>query len=258
VRALIVVALLAAPAPATADCRDSERPAELLRAGHAVDAHLLAEVLLVLCPAAPDAPRWRVVDALALHRLDEPERARARLTEVGGPRAAVLLAWSHLATGDRAAYAQAARALAPEAAARLATLAAAGDREAFRARAARLDAALRAAAERAHEDVRRARRRSPVAAALLSAVLPGAGQAYAGSWPAAGIALALNAVLIGATVELADRRLYLGAATTGLAASVFYAGNILNAADLAARRNQIAARPAYQALEELLVPEVRP
>jgi hypothetical protein len=39
---------------------------------------------------------------------------------------------------------------------------------------------------------------------------------------------------------------------------VFYVGNILNAADLAVRRNDVASRPSYRALEELLVPEASP
>jgi hypothetical protein len=251
--------LLPARAATTGDCAAAAgRPAELLRAGQVVDAHLVAEVLLAVCPTSEAAERWRIADALALHRLDEHERARARMEEIGGPRAGVLVAWSYLDAGDRRAYQMASRALAPDAAARLAVLAAVDDGDAFRARSAGLDAALRDAAGKAHGDYRRARGKSPTAAALMSAVLPGAGQAYAGSWQAAGIAFVLNAVLIGATVELADRELYLGAATTGLAASVFYVGNILNAADLAERRNHVASRPAYRALEELLVPETSP
>ena len=258
-RALIAFAFLLAPARAAAECSAAaSRPAELLRAGQAVDAHLVAEVLLAVCPDAAAAESWRIADALALHRLDEHERARARLAQVAGPRAGVLVAWSYLDAGDRQAYRSAARALSPEAAARLAVLAAVDDGEAFRATSAQLDAALREASGHAHAEYRRARGKSPTAAALLSAVLPGAGQAYAGSWQAAGIAFVLNAVLIGATVELADHELYLGAATTGLAASVFYVGNILNAADLAERRNDVASRPSYRALEELLVPEASP
>jgi hypothetical protein len=107
-------------------------------------------------------------------------------------------------------------------------------------------------------DYQRAHVRRPWLAGVLSAVLPGAGQAYAGSWQGAAVALVLNAALIGATAELATRRLYFSAAAAGTAASIFYVGNILNAADLAQRRNERASAPAREAMERLLIPEAYP
>jgi hypothetical protein len=100
--------------------------------------------------------------------------------------------------------------------------------------------------------------RRPWLAASLSVVLPGAGQAYAGSWQGAAVAFVLNAALIGACAELAVHKLYVTAGAAGLAASFFYAGNIMNAADLARRRNEMASAPARLELEHLLLPEAHP
>ena len=98
----------------------------------------------------------------------------------------------------------------------------------------------------------------PWLAAGMSVVLPGAGQAYAGSWQGAAVAFLMNAFLIGASVELVSHKLYLSAGAAGLAASFFYVGNVLNAADLAARRNEMAAAPARLELERQLLPEAHP
>ena len=56
--------------------------------------------------------------------------------------------------------------------------------------------------------------------------------------------------------ELAYNDLYFSAGATGLAVSVFYVGNILNAVDLAERRNEVASAPYRRALTELLLPSV--
>ncbi|HLB79857.1 MAG TPA: hypothetical protein VJJ77_05085, partial [Dongiaceae bacterium] len=98
----------------------------------------------------------------------------------------------------------------------------------------------------------------PWLAGLLSALVPGLGHGYAGAWDAAAVALVLDGVLIGSTIELARRELWFTAGATGLAASVFYVGNILSAADLAERRNAVAAAPAWEELERVLVPEAWP
>jgi hypothetical protein len=91
---------------------------------------------------------------------------------------------------------------------------------------------------------------------MLSAVLPGSGQLYAGSLQAAAVTFALNALFIGATVELARDHDYWTATAAGTVASFFYIGGVINAADLARRRDQLAAQPDADALEELLLPEL--
>ena len=98
--------------------------------------------------------------------------------------------------------------------------------------------------------------KSPALAGVMSALLPGSGQLYAGSLQAAAVTFVLNSLFIGATVELARDKLYVTAAAAGTAASFFYLGGIINAADLARRRNRIAQQPYADELEELLVPEV--
>ena len=238
----------------------SARLAALVRAGEDVDAHHLAQALQALCPADPAAARWRLLDAVALVRLEEAPRAREILSaallvpdRTLAAQAATLLAWSLWRSGDGEAFRAALGRVDARARARLETLAAPED-ELARA-AARLDADLRARvlplARRAH-----ARERRPWLAGTLSAILPGLGQAYAGSWEGAALAFVLNGVLIGATVELARHDLWFSAAATGTAASIFYVGNIANAADLARRRNEVATESSRAALEHLLVPEL--
>ncbi len=269
---LAVVCLVSAGAPAAAEsaapaagcpaARGGTRIAELLAGRRFVEAHLLAELITTICPDESDAPRWRIFDAVALLRLDEPEPARELLAQVAeshgehAGRARIVLAWSYLRSHDRQAYQETLSAVPAPARLRLDALDAAGDRGRFRRAASALDAALRTDALAAHDRLLRARCKRPWLAGLLSAVLPGAGQVYAGSWQGAAVSFLLNGVLVGATVELARNELYFSAAATGLAASIFYVGNILNAADLADRQNDLAALPARDALERLLVPEV--
>lgn len=242
---------------------------EHLRAHHLLDAHQLAQTLLALCPSSPLRFRWKVLDALALDQLDEPVRARQALFDVanGGPpaerqTAAMLLARAHLAAGDDDAFRRALASLPPHEANRLLLFQARDNPGTF----LQLLTVPTAGAAPTPSDTllqvqvydRARHTRRPWLAGTLSAVLPGAGQVYAGSWQGGAVAFVLNAVLIGATVELAYHHLYASASAAGVAASIFYVGNILNGADLAARRNEQAARPAEEALERLLVPEAYP
>ena len=238
---------------------------EELRLGHAVDVHHLARALSLLCEPPDD--EWAILDALALVELDETERARQQLValtttatdESLRTRARVLLAWTHLATNDADAFAATIAPLDVRDRTRLELLAAADDADRFAATLARWPANARgelAALHARYDDARTLRR--PWLAGTLSALLPGAGQVYAGSWQAAAVAFVLNGVFITATVELGRRDLWAAAAATGLGASFVYLGNILNAAELARRRSETAAAPARATLEEHLVPERRP
>jgi hypothetical protein len=278
---LAAAALAAAPARAEpgaaalacGDARGEQAVVARLRAGQHLDAHGLAQALDLLCPddatAAPDMRfRLKLLDALALLELDEPVRARALLAEAAGAatatapvrrRAALLSAWSHLRGGDEAAFRAALPGLDPEARERLGLYEAAGDARAFAAAAAAMPSAPPPDLLRSAEAYRQASRTKLTGlAGTLSAVLPGLGQAYAGSWQAAAVALVLNAAFIGATVELVRRELYFTGAAAGLGASFFYVGNIINAVDLAGQRNERAAAEPRRALERLLVPEAHP
>lgn len=238
-----------------------------IREHHRLDAHQLTEMLLLLCPSSPRRFRWRTLDALVLQDLDEPARAQAALSDViqDAPlperrRAATLLALSYARQGDAAAFAVALGRLPPDTTARLRAFSTRDDARQFQ-RALDLlpDPLIREQARqafRSYDEASHAHR--PWLAGALSAILPGLGQVYAGSWRGAAVALVLNAVLIGATTELVWRRLYFTAGAAGVAASIFYVGNILNAADLARRENEQAARPYEEALERTLVPEAQP
>ena len=132
-----------------------------------------------------------------------------------------------------------------------------GDPKRFATASKSLAPALTEGIASSHQSYLASQSKRPWLAAGLSLVIPGAGQAYAGSWSGAAVALVLNAALIGGTIELGRRRLFFSASVTGLAASVFYVGNILNAADLARRWNSVAARPYLEEMERLLVPETQ-
>jgi hypothetical protein len=243
--------------------RAARAPARLVADAHWVDAHLVAETVDAMCDGTGQAREWQLWNAVALVRLDEGGRARQVLSallsvEPLARAARALTAWSFLIEEDEAAFHGALRGVDPAARSRLLTFSAIDDAARFARRAAALEPTLAARVQALHARYRGSRRKSPALAGVLSAILPGSGQVYAGSWQGAAVALVLNAVAIGATVELARRELHVSAGLTGTAASIFYVGSILNAADLARRRNQVAAEPERAALERLLVPEAWP
>jgi hypothetical protein len=267
----------AAPSPAPASTApdacvavDAGTPLQLYRDGAYLTAHHLALTLRTVCgPRAPASPRWGLISALSLAKLDDAAGAARLLRELAAaagdadPTARVALAWLYLTGEDRQAFEAVAASLPAAPAARLQALAAAGTPAPAPAelagRLGRLPDPLAAAARREHDALAAALRdRRPWLAGTLSAVLPGAGQIYAGSWQSAAVAFALNAVWLTATVELMRHRLYFTGSAAALVTSVFYVGSIANAADLARRHNQSLAREPRTRLERLLVPEVFP
>jgi hypothetical protein len=244
----------AEPTPATSagPCADpavTGRLAQLVHLRRFADAHHAATDLGVQCGPQD---RWRLLDDIALIRLEDRTYALADLRTLHTPGADVVLAWAYITDHDhQAADAVLARVPEPRRAA-LQALAVLPDEDRFAAAARSLDPRALELGRRYHA----ARVKSPALAGVLSAVLPGSGQLYAGSLPAAAVTFLLNGLFIGATVELARDKQYVTAAAAGTAASVFYLGGIINAADLARRRNRIAQQPYADELEELLVPEV--
>lgn len=242
-----------APKLAKADpCTDpdvTKRLAALIHEHRFADAHHAATDLRVQCG---NNDSWRLLDDVALIRLEDRVYALADLSNLHTPSADIILAWAYLSNRDpQAASAILPRIPEPRRAALIA-LAALPDEDRFATAARSLDPRALALGRRYHA----ARVKSPALAGVMSAVLPGSGQLYAGSLQAAAVTFVLNSLFIGATVELARDKEYVTAAAAGTAASVFYLGGIINAADLARRRNRIAQQPYADELEELLVPEV--
>jgi hypothetical protein len=242
-------------------CTDEELAARLvplLRAERYADVHHAAVAAQAVC-ARPLAT-VRLLDAIALVRLEDRPAAYAQLVALDGtPRAELarlVLGWAYRSDGDvSASDAVLSRVPAPRAAA-IRALAMLGDREAFARDLAGVPFAVREhalALQARHAD---ARRKSPAFAGVLSALVPGAGQIYAGSLQAAAVSLVLNGLFLAATVELVRDDKYFTAAAAGTAASFFYVGGIMNAVDLARRRNDQASAPIAADLEALLVPEL--
>jgi hypothetical protein len=241
----------AAPPPAgpCADPAVTGRLASLVHLRRFADAHHAATDLRVQCG---NQDSWRLLDDIALIRLEDRPYAMQDLTRLKTPSADIVLAWAYITNRDtQAAQVVEARIPEPRRAA-LVALAALPDEDRFAAAARSLDPRALQLGRQYHA----ARVKSPALAGVLSAILPGSGQVYAGSWQAAAVTFVLNGLFIGATVELARDKDYVTAAAAGTAASVFYLGGIINAADLARRRNRIAQQPYADELEELLVPEV--
>lgn len=99
-------------------------------------------------------------------------------------------------------------------------------------------------------------KKSPALAGSLSAILPGAGQAYTGAWQSGAIAFVLNALFLSATLELADNDLPAAALASGVVFSITYFGNILNAAENARVYNQNYYAPTIEAEKSKRFPEL--
>lgn len=90
----------------------------------------------------------------------------------------------------------------------------------------------------------------PALAGVLSAMVPGLGQAYTGRWRDASSAFLVNGLLIAATTELARRELWVSTGVVGLVALSFYTGNIFSAVNGAHRVNAQHASAQLAGLEE--------
>ncbi|MDB4963944.1 MAG: hypothetical protein JWP01_3943 [Myxococcales bacterium] len=246
-----------------ASCADAElapRLTTLLRARRFADVHHAAVGVRVVCGDVP-LERARLLDAIALLRLEDRDPALADLQALAaqpttGQPATLVLAWAYFANGDRAAGTQVLTRVPSPRAAAVRALASLDDRSAFERQLRDVPEPVQSSARLEGARYRAARGKHPALAGVLSAVLPGAGQVYAGSWQAAAVTLVLNGLFVTATVELALDKHYFTAAAAGTAASFFYVGGIMNAVDLARRRNERGGAPHAEALERLLLPEL--
>lgn len=99
-------------------------------------------------------------------------------------------------------------------------------------------------------------KKSPALAAGMSAILPGSGQAYTGSWQSGAMAFVLNALFLSAALELADHDLHAASLASGVVFSITYLGNILNAAESARIYNQNYYAPDVEAEKAKRFPEL--
>ncbi len=100
--------------------------------------------------------------------------------------------------------------------------------------------------------------RSPVLAAILSAILPGAGQAYAGRYADGAISfISITGLATGAFLCFHHRERALGA-TLSAAASLVYAGNVYGAYNAAAGYNSVEEDRFRARLIEHHVPRFNP
>jgi hypothetical protein len=249
-----------APAPGVV-CSDDAlvmRLVPLLRGERFADLHHAATTARVLCPTALDGAR--LLDAIALVRLEDRPAAYAELVELQqtpiAERARLVLGWAYRSDRDTlASDAVLSHVPGPRAAA-IRALASIDDRGDFARHLSTVAPDLRTQALALQSRYDDAHSRSPAFAGILTAILPGAGQLYAGSLQAAAVTFVLNGLFIAATVELVRDEKYFTAAAAGTAASFFYVGGIMNAVDLARRRNERGSEPSRAALEKLLVPEL--
>ena len=267
-RIVALAIVLASVSPAYADppsCDDpaiTHRVAALVHARRFADAHHAVVGLRVTCGDPIAAGSWRVLDDIALLRLEDRVTALHDLHDLADhdarpEPATVVLGWAYATDQDhQAAAAILARLPAPRAAA-ISALAALDDRDAFDGWVPKLSpeqaASARALFER-YDDA--AHTKHPALAGVLSAIVPGAGQIYSGSLQAAALTFVLNALFISTTVEQALDHHYATAAAAVTVAAFINVGGIINAVDLSRRRNRLAAQPARDALELLLVPEL--
>jgi len=135
--------------------------------------------------------------------------------------ASYLLAWTYLSRGDSGSAQRI-----------LATLSACA-----RKAPALSGVEMKALAEAA-SDAKSLRRRSPAAAGVLSACLPGAGHFYCNRYRNGCVALVLNAAFIGASVESYDKRIYVAGGVASSVALIFYSGTIYGAVNAAHRFNR--------------------
>lgn len=98
--------------------------------------------------------------------------------------------------------------------------------------------------------------KKPWVAGTLSAILPGAGQAYIGAYQSAFLAFAFNALTLGSTLEFHRRNLDFPAVAAGTLFTMTYLGNIVNATQGAQKLNETRSAEFERALRLKLIPEL--
>jgi tetratricopeptide (TPR) repeat protein len=208
----------------------------LLAAGRLEEAEAAFEELGRTLPAGPEADRAKLGRALALLGLGKRTEGRALLrelaTEAGSPyrgRAGLELALSLAEEGE---WRRAQNEL----------------REVSRPGPG-LERRLEVLRQGEHEA------KSPALAGLLSALLPGAGQAYCGRLKDAGVALLVNGLFIWGSVEAGLRGNYALASGLGLVETAWYGGTVYGAVNCAHKHERAQADRLREQL--MTLPEAR-
>lgn len=100
--------------------------------------------------------------------------------------------------------------------------------------------------------------KAPWVAGTLSAILPGAGQAYVGAWSSGLYSFVLNSLFLATTMELQREGLYAASLVSGLVFSVTYVGGILSANQAAYLYNKSRLEPQEKEKFQELFPELVP
>lgn len=98
--------------------------------------------------------------------------------------------------------------------------------------------------------------KKPWLAGSLSALLPGAGQAYLGNYQSGLFAFALNALFLSATQELSKEGLHSTALASGAVFSIFYVGNITGSVQAARQLNEKNNAASLEELRRQYFPEI--
>jgi len=96
--------------------------------------------------------------------------------------------------------------------------------------------------------------KSPLMAGVMSAFIPGLGQAYNGSYQSAAVAFIINALFLGSTIQLADKGLDITAVASGAVFSITYLGNIVNAVRGSHKINEVSSAKSKKEIKGFLFP----
>lgn len=99
--------------------------------------------------------------------------------------------------------------------------------------------------------------KNPYIAAIGSALVPGLGQLYNGTYQSAAISFVLNSLFLWSTINLADNDLDGAAVASGLVFSVTYLGNILNAVRGSKKINDLRMAPMKSRLQQEYFSELK-
>ena len=99
--------------------------------------------------------------------------------------------------------------------------------------------------------------KKPWLAGILSAIVPGAGQAYNGNFQSAVFSFVLNSIFLSATIELHREKMGAAALASGMLFSVVYLGNIMGSMESSHSLNENHQRPDRERLRDQVFPELR-
>ena len=91
----------------------------------------------------------------------------------------------------------------------------------------------------------------------MSAVFPGAGQIYNGSYQSALFSFVLNSIFLSATLEFHDQKMAAAALASGALFSVFYVGGITSSVETSRAINKEHNRMKVDALRDEIFPELK-